>query len=130
MEPDGVLGWLDGPRLVVGAFAFFLCGLTILGILLWSDQREQVRRLDALTAEHLREQRVSNEQAVERCFANANLAPALDHVLKAVEGTTSTVDGRQAVRDFRQLNRLNSNTLRECRQLAEKLNVKIPKGIR
>jgi hypothetical protein len=61
---------------VVGAFAFFLCGLTVLGILLWSDQREQVRRLDALTEEHLLEQKAANAQAVDRCFANANLAPA------------------------------------------------------
>lgn len=127
---DGLLGWLDGPHLVVGAFAFFLCGLTILGILLWSDQREQVRRLDALTEEHIREQRISNEQAVERCFATATLNPALNEVLRVLERATSTPAERQAVRDFRLLNDLSSNTLRECRRLAMQLNVPIPKGIR
>lgn len=129
-EDMGFLGWLDGPHLVVGAFAFFLCGLTILGILLWSDQREQVRRIDAINAEHIREQREANVQLVDRCFANANLSPALDRVLFVIEGAAATPAGRQAVRDFRLLNDLNSNTLRECRQLADKLDVPIPKGIR
>lgn len=126
----GLLGWLDGPRLVVGAFAFFLCGLTVLGILLWSDQREQVRRIDALTAEQVREQRVAYEQAVARCFASANLSPSLERVLVALEALPTTVEGRQAIRDFRQLNRLNSTTLRECRQLADSLRVPIPRGVR
>ena len=126
----GLLGWLDGPRLVVGAFAFFLCGLAILGILLWSDQRAQVRRIDKLTEENIAQQRAGNIQTVERCFANANLAVPLDRVLGALERQMSNTADRQAVRDFRKLNDLNSNTLHECRQLAEKLNVPIPRGVR
>lgn len=127
---EGLLGWLDGPRLVVGAFAFFLCGLTVLGILLWSDQRQQVHRIDQLTEEHIAQQRAANRQTVERCFANANLAPALDRVLKIVERGALTVDEKQAVQDYRLLAVLNSNTRRECRQLAERLDIPIPKGVR
>lgn len=125
---DGVLGWLDGPRLVVGAFAFFLLGLCVLGILLYTDQRKQVLRIDQIVKERRAEQVAANTQTVERCFANAALSPALDKVLRAIESTTTTKDGRRAVHDFRVRNAANTNTLRECRQLAEKLDVPIPKG--
>jgi hypothetical protein len=122
---DGLLGWLDGPRLVVGAFAFFLLGLTVLGVLLWSDQRTAVQRIDSIQRERSAEQLTAKTDSVARCFSTANQGPALRRVLRGLE-RGADMETRLALRDFRQLNLLNAPTLRECRQLADRLNVPIP----
>jgi hypothetical protein len=125
---EGLLAWLDGPRLVVGAFAFFCLGLLVLLLVLWSDQRQQVERLDQLQKEHLAEQRVEAKETVETCFFAANQTPALRAVLLGLERESMSAESKQALRNFRELNTLNAPTLRECRQLAERLNVPIPRG--
>lgn len=126
----GLLGWLDGPRLVVGAFLLFLAGLTVLGILLWSDQRQQVDRIDRIISERHAEAIAANKDSVRSCFASATQGPAIGRVLRSLERQTKDPIARENIRNFRELNDLNTPTLRECRQLAEKLNVPIPKGVR
>lgn len=134
-EPiGGVLGWLDGPRLVVGAFAFFLLGLAVLGILLWSDQRQQqkvlaaqVARIDDLASENRTRARAASEEAVSRCFSSATQSPALRKVLLAIELETMDVEAKAALRTFRRLSEENSSTLPECRALAKRLHVPVPK---
>jgi hypothetical protein len=119
---EGLLGWLDGPRVVVGAFAFFLLGMVILLILLWSDTNR-------LQAEHEAEALAAQKEQVGQCFATASQAPQLLLVLNALEREVSDPAARDALRNYRRLNSLNAPTLRECRQLAEELNVPIPKGV-
>lgn len=128
-EERGLLGWLDGPRLVIGAFMLFLVGLTILGILLWSDQREQVDRIDEIIVARQIEAVAANKESVRRCYSAATQGPGITQVLKSLEGQTSNPVAREHFRNFRVLNELNTPTLRECRQLAETLNVPIPKGV-
>jgi hypothetical protein len=125
---EGLLAWLDGPRLVVGAFAFFCLGLLVLLLVLWSDQRQQVERLDGLQREHIAEQKIEAKETVETCFFAANQTPALRAVLLALEQESMSEASKQALRNFRQLNTLNAPTLRECRQLAVRLDVPIPRG--
>lgn len=127
---EGLLGWLDSPRLVVGGFAFFLLGLTVLGIFLWTDQRKQVDRLDALVVARAKEERAAKREQVESCFSRATQGPSLQRVLIAIERDISDPQAREQIRDFARLNDLNTPTVRECRILAGKLNVDIPKGVR
>jgi hypothetical protein len=128
---EGFLGWLDSPRLVVGAFAFFLLGLAVLGILLWTDQQKQTDRLDAVIVQRLREERAAKTEQVGGCFQRATQGPALQRVLLGLaEGHATQPQLRDQLRDFARLNALNTPTLRECRQLAADLNVPIPKGVR
>lgn len=128
---SGLLEWLDGPRLVVGAFAFFVLGLAALGVLLWTDQRKQTDRLDAIVAQRLIEERAAKQEQVGTCFSRATTGPALRRVLIAIESSiTTNLQARQQLSDYRRLSELNTPTLRECRHLAEKLNVDIPKGVR
>jgi hypothetical protein len=122
-EEEGLLGWLDGPRVVVGAFAFFLLGMVILLILLWSDTNR-------LQAEHEAEALAAQKEQVGQCFATANQTPQLQRVLLALEREVQNPATRAALINYRQLNDLNSPRLRECRQLAKELNVPIPEGIR
>lgn len=127
---EGLLGWLDGPRLVVGGFAFFILGLTVLGILLWSDQQRQVQRIDAIVMQRLAEEKAAKAEQVNACFSRAVQGPTLRRVLVAIESEMSDLANRQQLRDFRQLNDLNTPTIQECRDLAKRLNVAIPKGVR
>ncbi len=129
-HPEGALEWLDGPRLVVGAFACFLVGLFILGILLWRDLDHQVKRIDDIIEARQHEIQVANIQTVNRCFASVATAPALDRVLRSLEDSVMAAEGKQALRNFRELNELNANSPRDCRQLARKLKVEIPRGVR
>jgi hypothetical protein len=133
-EEHGLLGWLDGPRLVVGAFMLFLAGLTILGILLWSDQREvsktleaQIARIDDLAKESRTRAESASAEAVSRCFSGAATAPALQKVLAAIELETMDPEAKQALRNFRRLSEENASTIPECRALAKRLHVPIPK---
>ena len=107
---------------------FFLLGLLVLLLLLWSDQRQQVERLDELQKEHIAEQKVEAKETVATCFFTANQTPALRAVLVALEREVSSENSKQALRNFKQLNTLNAPTLRECRRLAERLDVPIPRG--
>jgi hypothetical protein len=122
-EEEGLLGWLDGPRLAVGGFAFFMFGLLVLLLLLWSDTNR-------LQAENAAEARAAQEEQVALCFATANQTPQLQRVLLALEREVQNPATRAALINYRQLNDLNSPRLRECRQLAKELNVPIPEGIR
>lgn len=122
-KQSGVLEWLDSPRLVVGAFAFFLLGLTSLGVLLWSDSREQTVRLDAIVAQRLREEQTAKQEQVDTCFSRAAQGPALRAVLLALERGIDDPRAKDKLSDFRELSLLNTPTVAECRQLAMKLNV-------
>lgn len=131
-HPDegGVLGWLDGPRLVVIAAGLFMFGLFALLLLLWSDQRDQVERIDKIVMERQDEAEAANRQQVINCFSAAAEGPALQRVLEVIERESDSLAIRNAIADLRTLNDLNAPTLRECRRLADRLNVPIPKGIR
>jgi hypothetical protein len=137
MEPDheqpGLLEWLDGPRLVVGAFIFFMLALSVLGILLWSDQRdqqqqlvEQVARIDELAEANRGRVKATNEEAVARCFSTAAQGPALRRVLRALENQTPDPQARADLMNFRLLNEANTSTVAECRALARRLHVPVP----
>lgn len=129
-EEEGLLDWLDGPRLVVGAFAFFLLGLTVLGILLWSDQREHTERLDVLVMRSVSEEKTAKIEQVNNCFSRAAQGPALLRVLAALERELDDPRGRREIRSFKAFSALNTPTYRECRLLAARLNVPLPKGVR
>lgn len=133
-EFGGLLGWLDGPRLVVGGFAFFLLGLTVLGILLWSDQRQQQRdlfvqvaRIDQIQKERREQAIAANVASVDRCYSSATQGPALRIALRALETETLDTQAKIALRSLRRINEENTPTIRECRQLADELEVKPPK---
>lgn len=133
-EEHGLLGWLDGPRVVIGAFALFLAGLTILGILLWSDQRQvsqkledQIVRINEIAKENRDRADSANQETVTRCFSSAATGPALRKVLAAIEAETMDPVAKENLRNFRRLSEENASTLAECRALAKRLHVAIPK---
>lgn len=129
-RPDRLVNWLDGPSFVRGAFVLFMIGILGLILLLWNDQREQVDRIDQIVAERVEEANRARQDQVDTCFARANQGPAIQRALEAIASALDTAKARQAVEDFRLLNKLNTPTFRECRQLAGELNVPLPKGIR
>lgn len=133
-EVEGLLGWLDGPRLVVGGFAFFVLGLTVLGILLWSDQRQQqraliiqVERINQIQKERREQAIAGNVASVDRCYSSATQGPRLRVALRALETETMDPEAKAALRSLRRVNEANTPTIRECRQLADELEVKPPK---
>ena len=134
---DGVLEWLDGPRLVVGAFAFFVLGLTVLGIFLWTDQRKQafalekqVARIDEIVTQRVEEEKSAKRDQVATCFSRAAQGPSIRAALLALEREANSPEAHQTLRNFRELSELNTPTIRECRQLAKRLNVHVQKGVR
>ena len=130
-EPEhGFLGWLDSPRIVVGAALLFLLALSVFGIVLWNDQRQAVKRIDALVIQHQEQSITANKDSVSICFSNAAQGPALRRALSEIEMAIADPQARAALADLRALNVLNTPTLRECRLLAVELHVSIPRSIR
>src|SRR5262249_4194010 len=104
---------------------------------LYQDQRHQsqiltmqVSRLDDVVAARAAEAKAANRASVESCFSRASQGPGIRRVLHSLEASVIDPAGQEALRDFDQLNALNTPTFRECRQLAVKLKVKSPKEVR
>lgn len=129
MEADrqeGLLGWLDRPNIVVGAFLVFVLAMAAFGVLLWSDQQKQVDRIDELFDQRLKEAKAADAETVSRCFSSATQGPALRRVLLALEQEAINEQAKRDLREFRRLNALGTPTLRECHALANRLNQPIP----
>lgn len=128
-EKEGFLQQLDGPRIGIAALIAFMLVMTIFGIKLYSDQRKQVDLLDAIVREHAAQTSAANRKTVEQCFSDATQAPLLRRVIKALEGETSSPKARLDLEEFRRLNDLNAPTLRECRQLADRIGITVKQEV-
>lgn len=131
-EPDvqgHLLEQLDRPRFAIAALALFMLVLLLFSVKLWSDQKDQVERLNKLAQERALVLQSSNEETVSNCFASAIQGPLLRRILKGIEELPLNPDSAAALAEFRRLNELNTSTLRECRQLAKRLHVPEPEGI-
>lgn len=128
VEAHGSLGFveqLDSPRVGIAAFAVFVVVLLLIVGKVWADERSQVQRIDAIITERRGEAKAANRESVRRCFSAANQGPAIIGVLKALEESAPNETVRAKYRSFRQLSEVNTPTLMECRQLANRLNVTV-----
>ena len=128
-DERGFLRWLDSPRLAIYALVIFVLILSLFSLKLWSDQQKQVNLIDSLLAQRLEEAKAADRDAVGRCYSNATQGPAIRRVLDALEREARTRAARSALQEYKRLNLLNVPTVRECRELANKLNVKIPRSV-
>lgn len=131
-QEDGsvtILSQVDTFRFVAGIAFVATIILVIFSIYLWTKLNNTVDRLDAVITARIAEQKTSNEAAVDRCYSSATQGPALRIALRGLENAVGVApDTKEALRNLRRTNALNVPTLAECRQLAEKLGVAIPKG--
>lgn len=122
-QPGTVLAWFDSWRLAAGVAFVFLVALLIFDLKLWVD-------LNNVVDARLKEAAASDQQAVDRCIASATNTPALLHVLDIVERQAMSPEEFTAVRNFKRVSVANAATVKECRVLADKLGVPVPKNIR
>ncbi len=128
-SPVTILGQIDTFRFVAGIAFVASIILVIFSVYLWVQLHNTVDRLDAVVQARVAEQHASNDAAVERCYASATQGPALNHALNDLQREVSP-DTAAALQNLRRVLVANTTTIRECRQLAEKLGVQTPKGAR
>lgn len=121
VEAHGILAELDTWHVAAAVAAVALAVMLLFVLKLWVD-------LDNVVDARAQEARVANETQVAACFAGAAQSPALRAVLVAVEREFMDPRATEALRNFIQLNLLNSPTIRDCRQLATDLDVPVLKG--
>ena len=122
MSAKDVLERFDTWKFAAGVAFVAIAFLALFSIKLWVD-------LDQVVEQRLEEARAADRETVNRCFSSAAQGPALRRVLAAVERETTDPVARADLREFRRLNAINTPTIRECRQLAERLNVPVPRGV-
>lgn len=126
-EPEeDLLELLDGPRIALGAFAFFMVGLLILSLLLWNEQRKQIERIDDLQQNRIMQEQTAKKVQVETCFSRAAQTPPLNRLLRALQAEIDNPAVRADIKNYRELVALNTPTFRQCRELADRLNVPVP----
>jgi hypothetical protein len=96
-----------------------------------AENRELIEQVARISREHnqdrLAEQRTASDEAVNRCFSQAAMAPALRRALLAIENSIEDPVDRDTLSEFRRLSIESAPTLADCRQLARRLRVSIPK---
>ena len=128
VEAHGVLKQFDTWRFAAAIAVIGFVVMMLFTIKLWDDLDTTVTRLDGVVAARLKEAAASDHETVAGCYASATQAPALRRVLLAIENETVSPSAKADLREFRRLSELNSPTIRECRQLADRLGVNRPKG--
>lgn len=119
-EEDGFLEKLDGPRLVIAALVVFILLMLLVVTKLWIDVNNVVeaRELEA---------RRANEQTVDRCFASATQSVPLQRVLIALRDSVDDPVAKYDIQNYLNISKQQTSTIRECRILAQQLNIPVPK---
>lgn len=126
-EEGTFLAQVDTWRFVAGIAFVASMVLVIFSIYLWTQLNNTVDRLDAVVHARLVEAETSDRESVLRCFSSASQGPALRRALRGLESVVKDPEAQAALRNLRRTSVANSSTIRDCRNLAKKLKVSIPK---